>query len=211
MSSAAVALLVAIGVALLTSVGAILFLGYRVKSDIANRPSPPVSAATLAAEVQAPPASQEAPDEEPPRPTLALSLQVKPSFGPADAQRTPESAYDDMRAALQQEDGRRAAKYLPTEKLASLGSEGEVLSELDALTVDSARVVQAHKRADKAVLFVKAVSAQMTSADGSPADIDAILRFAREDGHWKLARQLWLVNSAVEQEQQEALGWLTAP
>jgi hypothetical protein len=173
--------------------------------------SPPVPATALAAEVRAALASQEAPAEEPPRPSLAPALQIKPSFSPADAQRTPESAYEDMRQALQQEDGRRAAKYLPKEKLASLGSEREVLSELDALTVDSARVVQAHKRGEKAVLFVKAVSAQMTSADGSPADIDAILRFAREDGHWKLARQLWLVNSAVEQEQQEALGWLKAP
>lgn len=103
------------------------------------------------------------------------------------------------------------AKYLPKEKLASLGGEREVLSELDALSIDSARVVQTHTRGAKAAPFVKAVSAQMTSADGSPADIDAILRLAREDGHWKLARQRWLVNSAVEQEQQEALGWPKAP
>jgi hypothetical protein len=204
-------LLAAIGLGVLASVGAIVFLGYRVASEIANRPAPPAPATAPVAGLQPAPASRESPDEDPPRPTLALALQVKPSFGPADAQRTPQSAYDDMREALQQGDGRRAAKYLPNQKLASLGSEREVLSELDALTVDSARVVQAHKRGEKAVLFVKAVSAQMTSADGSPADIDAILRLAREDGHWKLARQLWLVNSAVEQEQQEALGWLKAP
>jgi len=187
-----------------------VFLGYRVASEIASRPAPtPATAPTAGGET--PPALQESADEEPPRPTLALAHQIKPSFGSADAKRTPESAYEDMRQALQQEDGRRAAKYLPKGKLAKLSSEREVLSELDALSVDSVRIVRTEKRGEKAVLFVKAVSAQMTSADGSPAEIVAILRFAREDRHWKLARQMWLVNSAVEPDQQEALAWLKAP
>jgi hypothetical protein len=40
--------------------------------------------------------------------------------------------------------------------------------------------------------------------------MDAVVRLLREDGHWKLHTQRWLVNTPPGPEQKAALVWLEA-
>ena len=42
----------------------------------------------------------------------------------------------------------------------------------------------------------------------SPADIDVVVQLLREDGQWRVFRQLWLVNTPPAEHQQEAMRWL---
>lgn len=178
-------------------VGAVVF-GLRLLRDRAATPAP--SLVTEASDAS-----------DRPGPSSEDASPVVPDFRPEDAGLTAEAAYAEMREALSQADARRAACFVPKEKLRTLQEPEAVLGVLDSLSVDSTEVVRATLREQKAVLFVRATSQDITSADGTILPIDAVVRMALEDGHWTVVSQLWLVASPVEQDQQEALAWLDAP
>lgn len=123
--------------------------------------------------------------------------------------RSPDEAYRDLWAALEQRDGAEASKYVPAVKLQAMKSGDDVVSSFLVLSpVKDLRVVRSTTTGDKAVLFVKASSQDITDDRGRPAPIDVIVRMAREDGHWKVHAQRWLVATPPATEQREALAWL---
>jgi hypothetical protein len=123
--------------------------------------------------------------------------------------RSADEAYQDLWRALEQRDATEAARYVPAARLRTLKSGDDVISSLLVLSpVKDMRVARATTSGDKAVLFVKASSQDVTDAKGRPAPIDVVVRMAREDGHWKVHFQRWLVATPPATEQREALAWL---
>lgn len=127
----------------------------------------------------------------------------------AEDTRSPEEAYRELWAALERRDGVEAANYVPAARLQTLKSPDEVVASLLVLSpVKDLRIVRSTTTGDKAVLFAKASSQDITDAKGRPAPIDVIVRMARETGHWKVYAQRWLVATPPATEQREALAWL---
>jgi len=123
--------------------------------------------------------------------------------------RSADEAYQDLWRALEQRDAVDAATYVPEAKLRSLKTGDEVINSFLVLSpVKDMHVARATTTGDKAVLFVRASSRDVTDAKGRPAPIDVIVRMTREDGHWKVHSQRWLVATPPATEQREALAWL---
>jgi hypothetical protein len=121
---------------------------------------------------------------------------------------TPDAAFRDLRAALERQDARAAARYLLAAKRARMRNVDEALGELAPLQAQQVRITKVTQRGGKAVLFARTESAEITSADGEPAAIDVVVQLLQEDGQWKVFRQLWLVNTPPEEEQEKAIAWL---
>jgi hypothetical protein len=189
---------------LISAAGAIVFGLKLLTAPAAERP--PAAALHATGRPSPPPAASDS-TRRPGLPPAAPQL-LTPAFRPEDARLTAEAAYSEMREALRRADARRAACFLPQEKLRTLREPDAILGALNRLTVDSTKVVRATTRGKKAVLFVLAQSEDITSPDGKVLPIDAVVRMAIEDGHWKVLSQLWLVASPPQQDQQEALAWL---
>jgi hypothetical protein len=102
-----------------------------------------------------------------------------------------------------------AIKYVPAAQLRVMKSREQALDSFLGLSpIEDVRVARATTRGEKAVLFVTAGSPSITDASGRRAPIDVVVRMVREDGHWKVERQLWLVSTPPEEQQAEALAWL---
>lgn len=123
--------------------------------------------------------------------------------------RSPDEAYRDLWAALERRDGAEASKYVPAVKLQAMKSGDDVVSSFLVLSpVKDLRVVRSTTTGDKAVLFVKASSQDITDDKGRPAPIDVVVRMALENGYWKVLSQMWLVSTPPAAEQHKALTWL---
>jgi hypothetical protein len=120
----------------------------------------------------------------------------------------PDAAFRDLRAALERRDGPAAAKYLLSAKRARMSNVEEALSELAPLDAEQVRITKVTQRGGKAVLYARTESPEITSADGQPAAIEVIVQLLQEDGQWKVFRQLWLVNTPPEEDQEKAIAWL---
>jgi hypothetical protein len=189
----------ALVLALMATLAAVAVTGYRLVRD---RPA-----------AEPPPALASPPPEPRSRP-IAEALPPAPALGPpvfdaADARRTPEGALEDLLAALDRGDARTASKYLLDAKRRSLRTD-QVLAELSAVSARDVEIVKVATAGDRAVLFATAVSESFTDAQNRPLGMDAVIRLLREDGHWKLHTQRWLVNTPPGPEQEAALVWLEA-
>jgi len=147
------------------------------------------------------------------RATPAVTHGSSPARLPAEDPRagvaqTPEEAFRDLRSALERRDAVAAARYLLAGKRAQMSNVEQALGELTALDAQDVRVTKTTQRGDKAAIFARAKSPDITSADGTPAAIDVVVQLLREDGQWKVFRQLWLVNTPPAEFQQEAMAWL---
>jgi hypothetical protein len=197
------------------SVGFVAYSGYRMlttpETTAAIGPAktaarPAVS--ETAARVPEPAATASGGGRLPPEDPGALRL---PAEDPHEAvAQTPDAAFRDLRAALERQDAPAAAKYLLAAKRARMRSIQEALSELTPLEAEQVRITKVTQRGGKAVLYAQTESPDITSADGQPAAIDVVVQLLQEDGQWKVFRQLWLVNTPPEDDQREALAWLSA-
>jgi hypothetical protein len=215
--------LAALVLAFVATLAAVVATGYRVARErlAARREPEPVSAPneTRPERARAPaeaassfPPEASAPTRpriiaEAPPPVPALE---PPVFDAADARRTPEEALGDLLAALDRGDARTASKYLLDAKRRALQTSDEVLSELSAASARDAKIVEVTTAGDRAVLFATATSETFTDAQNRPLAMDAVFRLRRENGHWKLHTQRWLVNTPPGPEQKAALAWLEA-
>jgi len=164
---------------------------------------PPTLPATL------PPAAPTDPPDVAPEPERAVGAGVpEPPYTAEDGRRTAEDAGRDFLAAVQQGDGKRLVKYALRAKRADYESEDDALRDLRAMSFDEARVVKSRARDDKAVLIVAARVKEFTDDKGNPSPVDVVLQLQREDGHWKLFRQQWLVATPLAEYEQEAMSWL---
>jgi len=211
--------LAALVLALAVTLAAVVATGYRLGRERSAAPREPAPASTphqtrperaeattpFAPEGPAPTRPRGAAEATPPLPALE-----PPVFAAADARRTPEEALDDLWAALDRGDPRTASKYLLDAKRRSLQTWDEVLSELSAVSARDLKVVEVATAGDRAVLFATATSETFTNARNRPLDMDAVFRLLRENGHWKLHTQRWLVSTPPGPEQKAALAWLGA-
>jgi hypothetical protein len=123
--------------------------------------------------------------------------------------RSPEEAFRDLWAALERRDAAEAALYVPTASLQAFKTGDEVIDSFLVLSpVKDMRIARSTTTGDKAVLFARASSEDVTDEKGRPAPIDIIVRMVREDGHWKVLAQRWLVSTPPATEQRDALAWL---
>jgi hypothetical protein len=152
--------------------------------------------------VAAPPA----PATAPARPGPAA---LTPRFTAEDAQRAADEAYRDLWAGIAKRDAEVAIKYVPAAKLRAMTTGEEAIDSFLGLSpIENVRVVEATTAGDRAVLFAKASSPSITDERGRPAPVDVVVRMAREDGHWTVQSQLWLVSSDPAEQQADALAWL---
>jgi hypothetical protein len=148
-----------------------------------------------------------------PRPASTLEAPPAPALVPRytarDAERGAADAYRDLWAGIGKNDAEVAIKYVPAAQLRVMKSREQALDSFLGLSpIEDVRVARATTRGEKAVLFVTAGSPSITDASGRRAPIDVVVRMVREDGHWKVERQLWLVSTPPEEQQAEALAWL---
>lgn len=185
------------------------YFGYRMLTQ----PGTTTTATSLEAEPRPPTSAPRFTRVTPRRsapPVSSVARVPPPVYSPSDAHLTAEAAFRDMRAALDRADAGAAAKYVLAAKLAQMASVEQALSELTPLAAQKVRITKSTQRGNKAALFVRAESRDVTSADGKPAAIDVVVQMLREDGHWKVFRQLWLVNTPPADYQREAIAWLGA-
>ena len=188
--------LVALVLALAATLAAVVATGYRLGRERLAAPREPAPT---------PARPRGAAEATPPVPALE-----PPVFAADDARRTPEEALDDLLAALERGDPRTASKYLLDARRRSVQTWDEVLSELSAVSARDVKIVEVTTAGDRAVLFATATSETFTDAQNRPLDMDAVFRLQREDGHWKLHTQRWLVNTPPGPEKKTALAWLGA-
>lgn len=208
-----VALFVAVAIGLYALVQVMGLSGVRT-ADVGEAPAPPARAPERPLSEPAPAATPAVPEPEQPvasepqarRPVAPVSL--RPSFGERDAKLSPEQAFLELWAALESGDAPTAAKFVLTQKLPDYDDAAAMLSELQAISVSNVRVEQAKRKGERAVLFVRAGSSGFTDAEGRPLGAPAVVRMLREDQHWKLFSQLWLINSDTSEPQRQALAWL---
>jgi len=207
-----VALFGAVAIGLYALVQVMDMSGVRT-ADVGEAPAPPASVGQPLS-TPAPAATSAVPEPERPvasepqasRPVAPVSL--RPSFVERDAKLSPEQAFLELWAALDSGDAPTAAKFVLSQKLPDYDDAGALLSDLQAISVSNVRVEQAKRKGDRAVLFVRARSSGFTDAQGRPLPAPAVVRMLREDGHWKLFSQLWLINSDTSEPQRQALAWL---
>jgi hypothetical protein len=185
--------------------------------QVATRPRAVATAARPAAAPELPATSVGAVVASPPPDSAAAAVLPAEDPGlplPAEdpgaglAIQSPDAAFRDLRVALERRDAAAAARYVLAAKRAEMRSVDEALGELTPLDVQDVRVTKTTQRGDKAVLFARALSPEITSADGTPADIDVVVQLQREAGQWKVFQQMWLVNTPPEEFQQKAMAWL---
>ncbi|MGE0452055.1 MAG: ankyrin repeat domain-containing protein [Vicinamibacteria bacterium] len=138
----------------------------------------------------------------------ASAVPIDPKFSERDARLSPEQAFLELWAALDSEDAATAAKFVLHRKLSAYDDAQAMLADLQAISVSDLRVEQAKRKGERAVLFVRASSSGFTDADGRALAAPAVVRMVREDQHWKLFSQMWLINSDLTEPQREALAWL---
>jgi hypothetical protein len=194
--------LAALLAALAASLAFLVYAGYRTLAQ-------PVAAVTPAT-MRPLPGPHASPAGAAVAPPDASSGRYPPEDPHAGVTQTPEAAFRDLRTALERKDAAAAARYLLAAKRAEMQSVEEALSELTPLEAQGVRITKTTQRGDKAALFARAESPDITSADGTPAGIDVVVQMVREGGQWKVFRQLWLVNTPPAEFQRKAIAWLGA-
>lgn len=168
-------------------------------------PAPARSEAPTPPAIVATPVPPGSPRPEPKRPPAGP---LRPTYTDRDAGLSPEQAFLELWAALDSGDAATAAKFVLAQKLSDYDDADAVLADLQAISASDLRVEQAKRKGDRAVLFVGARSSAFTDAEGRTLAAPAVIRMVREDRHWKLFSQLWLINSDLAEPRREALAWL---
>jgi hypothetical protein len=193
LETSAIAWLALLGAGILAIAGVGGYAAYRM----INEPQPRQEAV----EVVSPPPTSTLAEARPPLVTKRLTEQ--------DAQRSAGEAYRDLWVGIARGDAEVAAKYVPAAKLREMKTGAEAIDSFLGLSpIEDVRVAKATTEGDKAVLFVKASSPSITDERGRRAPIDVVVRMAREEGHWTVESQIWLVSTPPEEEQARALAWL---
>jgi len=174
----------------------------RIQSTAATPPPAPEPAEDAPAPLVAPPLPAQSP---PSRPGTGA---VRPAYAERDAGLSPEQAFLELRAALDEGDAARAAAFVLAQKLPEYGDGAALVSDLEAISVTDVRVRQSRRKGERAVLFVDARAPGFTDAAGRTLAAPAVVRLVREDRRWKLFSQLWLVSTDPADAQREALAWL---
>jgi Ankyrin repeat len=236
--SGGAAWLLALLAAFVVTLGVVVVLGYRsLRSALTERQksAPAAQTAQQAAPETVPPAPQAAPatpaaapapvasaepvrQRETPRATPAAAAPSaapaqrglrQPRYGPEDARSKPQDAYRAALDAMRRGDAGALTKYELGAVLAQQTAEAEVLREIGSpVPFEAARVARTKQRGDRAVLVANVVSRAVTNDKGESAPIQVVARMAREGGHWKIARQTWLIATPLEEHEREALAWL---
>ncbi len=170
----------------------------------ARQPGPAQPDAT-----QGPAAPADPPESSrPPGGRPVPAVPVDPTFSDRDARLSPEQAFLELRAALDSEDSATAAKFVLHQKLSGYDGTQAMLADLQAISVSNLSVEQTKRKGERAVLFVRARSSAFTDAEGEPLAAPAVVRMLREDQHWKLFSQVWLINSDTTEASRAAQAWL---
>jgi hypothetical protein len=147
--------------------------------------------------------------EEKPAVARPQQAALTPRYTTQDAERLPDDAYRDLWVGIARNDAEVAMKYVPDAKLREMATREQVLDSFLGLSpVEDVRVAKGMTSGTKAVLFVKASSPTITDARGRRSPIDVVVRMVREDGHWKVDQQVWLVATEPEEHQASAMAWL---